>query len=366
MISGGGTGGHVYPALVVVAALPPNSPVLYVGSEQGMEQDLLGPSGVAFAGVSAAPLRGRAPWTMARNLARLARGTRQAGRLLASFRPDVVLMTGGYVSVPVGLAAWRRRIPSLLYLPDIVPGLAVRFLSRLATRVVTTAPDALRHLPRGKVVVTGYPVRPAFYSAARRQARAHLGLSEEEMVILVAGGSRGARSINRAVGMALPALLPKASILHVCGREGDEDWLRERAGQLPPHLQTRYRLYPYLHEEMPLAFAAADVAICRSGASTMGELPAAGLPSVLVPYPYVHQEENADYLVRNGAALKVSDDRLRSCDGRPDAGALIEALQPILEDPALRARMAEAARRLARPGAAQAMVRQLRELVGVE
>lgn len=326
-----------------------------------MEADLLRRSRIdlPFAAVPSAALRGRAPWTMARNLLVMSRGSRQAGRILDQFRPQVVLATGGYVSVPVGWAAWRRHIPLLLFLPDVVPGLAVRLLAQLAARVATSTPDSARYLPRGKMVVSGYPVRQALLKADREESRTHFGFSDQDTVLLVYGGSRGARSINRALAAALPALLERAAIIHICGREGDEHWLRRQAAELAPELQQRYRLHPYLHQEMPLAFAAADVALCRAGASVLGELPARGLPALLVPYPYVHQEENADYLVREGAAVKVLDRHLQGADGQPNVAPLIQALTPLLEDPNQRQRMAAASRRLARPEAAATLVAQL-------
>lgn len=338
--------------------------MLFTGSESGMEKGLLQETEaqVSFATVPAAALRGRAPWTMLRNLVILARGTRLALRLLEEFVPDVALVTGGYVSIPVGLAAWRKGVPLLVYLPDVVPGLAVRFLARLATRVATSTPDSARYLPRNKVVVTGYPVRPALFSADRRSARARFGFSEGERVLLIYGGSRGARPINLAVAQGLPEFLRRASLIHICGQAGDEAILRERASGLPEDLRARYRLYPYLHQEMPDALAAADVAICRAGASTLGELPAVGLPAILVPYPYVHQEENANFLVRHGAAVQVPNARLRDPSGRPDATALLQALDEILETPSRLAQMAQSARRLARPQAAHAIVEVLQAL----
>ncbi len=330
-----------------------------------MENDLLrqvAPE-VPTAAIQAAALRGRAPWTMLRHMTLLAQGTRQAARLMDEFRPQAVLVTGGYVSVPVGMAARRKRIPLLVFLPDVVPGLAVRFLARLATRVATSTPDSARYLPRGKMVVTGYPVRPALLSLDRPESRRRLGLPPAERVLLVYGGSRGARSINRAVGAGLARFLERAHVVHICGREGDEAELRRQASGLPSDLQSRYHLYPYLHEEMPAALAAADLAICRSGASTLGELPAVGLPAILVPYPYVHQEENAAYLVRNGAALLVPDVRLRDGRGRPDPTALWQALETAWGDPTHLQNMAAAARRLHRPTAAAALVEQLGSLV---
>jgi UDP-N-acetylglucosamine--N-acetylmuramyl-(pentapeptide) pyrophosphoryl-undecaprenol N-acetylglucosamine transferase len=151
-------------------------------------------------------------------------------------------------------------------------------------------------------------------------------------------------------------VLELAQVIHVCGREGDETWLNETAAQLAPHLRARYRLYPYLDNAgevtMIRAFGAADLALCRSGASTMAELPAAGLPAVLVPYPYVHQDENADYLVRHGAAVKVADAAMLG-DGRPQDGPLFTQLSRLLTNASERQSMAQQSHRLARPDAAQ-------------
>jgi UDP-N-acetylglucosamine--N-acetylmuramyl-(pentapeptide) pyrophosphoryl-undecaprenol N-acetylglucosamine transferase len=305
--------------------------------------------------------------------------------LIAVERPLAILGTGGYVCVPLFLAAWAARVPRVIYLPDVVPGLAIRFLARLATVVACNVADSFRYFRFAarppSFVATGYPVRRALFEQDRAACRAAFGLDAQLPVLFVYGGSRGARSINRALAALLPHLLPIAQIIHVCGREGDETWLRAAATQLPAALQARYRLYPYLYSDntdketsrqadkesspsislsacppvslsMIQAFGAADVALCRSGASTLGELPAAGLPAVLVPYPYVDQEENADYLVRHGAALKVRDAMMLG-EGRPEAGPLFQNLLRLIEDPRERATMSERSKALAQPDAAR-------------
>jgi UDP-N-acetylglucosamine--N-acetylmuramyl-(pentapeptide) pyrophosphoryl-undecaprenol N-acetylglucosamine transferase len=334
--------------------------------------------------------------TLARNLGTLARGTRAAGRLIAMERPLAILGTGGYVCVPLFLAARAAGVPTAIYLPDVVPGLAVRFLAWLATVVACNVEDSIDHFrfqifdfrfsasqskiqnPKSKLVVVGYPVRPDLFDQDRADCRAAFGLNAQLPVLFIYGGSRGARSINKAIAALLPDLLPIAQLIHVCGREGDEVWLREAADQLPAELRARYKLYPYLYSgsqrlgvegwgpenapptpnpQLPIpsmvqAFGAADLALCRSGASTLGELPAAGLPAVLVPYPYVHQEENADYLVRRGAALKVRDQEMLG-GGRPSAGPLFQNLLRLIADPHERATMSERSKALAQPDAAE-------------
>jgi UDP-N-acetylglucosamine--N-acetylmuramyl-(pentapeptide) pyrophosphoryl-undecaprenol N-acetylglucosamine transferase len=235
----------------------------------------------------------------------------------------------------------------------VEPGLAVRFLARFATRIAVTAEDSRAYLPARKVVVTGYPVRPALLTADRPAARAHFGVGPADRLLLVFGGSRGAHSINVAVGESLAELTQLAVVLHVCGPE-DEPEFQARRAALPAELQDRYHPYGYLHDDMPLALVAADVVVSRAGAAGMGEYPAAGLPSVLIPYPYAgaHQAHNARYLVQAGAAVLLENDRLR-------AGELVPTVRALLDDPARRAVMADAARQVARPDAAQRIAAEL-------
>jgi UDP-N-acetylglucosamine--N-acetylmuramyl-(pentapeptide) pyrophosphoryl-undecaprenol N-acetylglucosamine transferase len=372
-----------------------------------MEREIVATeSDLPYHALPAAALRGRAPWTAARNLATLARGIRTALRLIAAERPGAILGTGGYVCVPLFLAARVARVPTMIYLPDVVPGLAVRFLARLSTAVAGNVADSAVYLglrvddlrqryvqlDRGvvqsaivfsqravkrKLFVVGYPVRPELVGQDRPTCRAAFGLALDVPVLLVYGGSRGARSINQVVAELLGKLLELAQVIHVCGREGDEQFLRDAADRLPAAQRERYRLYPYLHggqepsngppgsrlpnPSMVQAFGAADLALCRSGASTLAELPAAGLPAVLVPYPYVHQDENADYLVRYGAVVKVHDTEMRG-DGRPEDGPLFRQVRHLLTDERERNAMAERSRALAQPDAAHRLAALLLDL----
>jgi UDP-N-acetylglucosamine--N-acetylmuramyl-(pentapeptide) pyrophosphoryl-undecaprenol N-acetylglucosamine transferase len=230
--------------------------------------------------------------------------------------------------------------------------------------------------PSSGMVVTGYPVRAQLFEQDQAQCRAVFGLRDNVPVLIIYGGSRGARSINRAIERVLPDMLELAQIIHVCGREGDETWLRAAAEKLDMRLQERYRLYPYLesagesgatvgHRGTPTmlaALGAADLAVCRSGASTIGELPALGLPAVLVPYPYVNQDENADYLVRHGAACKVTDADMVG-EGDPRHAPLFTCVYRLLKTHTHeRLQMVERSRALARPGAAQHLAETLQRL----
>lgn len=320
-------------------------------------------SSLPFRALPAAALRGRGPVEVARGLRIILAGTRAARALIAELRPRAILGTGGYVCVPLFLAARLARIPTMVYLPDVVPGLAVRLLARLATLVAVNVEDALPQLGiepgSARAIVTGYPVRAELFSQDRAACRRAFAIPDGTLVLLVYGGSRGARSLNEAIKALLPELLERCAIIHVCGREGDEGWLREAAAALPERLRERYKLFPYLasgddERSMVRALGAADLAVCRSGASTMAELPAAGLPAVLVPYPFVHQDENADFLVRRGAAVKVADDAMLGA-GEPSDGPLFRQLARLLDDKYERQEMAEQTRALARPDAAQTL-----------
>jgi UDP-N-acetylglucosamine--N-acetylmuramyl-(pentapeptide) pyrophosphoryl-undecaprenol N-acetylglucosamine transferase len=332
--------------------------VLYVGTVGGIEAEIVGRAAIPFRAVRAAGLRGLSLVEKLANGLRLLRGTVEAGEVLHEFGPDVVLATGGYASAPVVASAWLRRCPVLIYLPDVVPGLAIRFLSVLARRVAVSFQASEKYFAAGRVVTTGYPVRRALYAVDKAGAKRCLGLDPSLKTLLVFGGSRGAHSINVAVRASLEGLLKEAQVIHITGQD-DLAWLQERCAELPDCIAARYMPFDYLHEEMVDALAAADLAVARAGAATMGEFAAVGLPSVLVPYPYAgrHQEANADYMVEHGAARKVVDAALAE-------GALTDTVLELLADEVTLRTMSERARVLARPGAARSIALQLAALAG--
>ncbi|MDW8065310.1 MAG: undecaprenyldiphospho-muramoylpentapeptide beta-N-acetylglucosaminyltransferase [Anaerolineae bacterium] len=352
-IAAGGTGGHIYPALAVAEALQavdPNLELIWVGTREGMEAHLIPPRGYPFLHVEAGGVYGmgwRRGW---KGLWRVVRGTLQAWREMGRRRPQVVFTTGGFVSIPAALAAAGSGVPILVYLPDIEPGLAVRILSRLAAWVAVTAPEAGEALRR-PAVVTGYPVRRALVEAARSQEETRQrGLARwrfhpEVPVVLVFGGSRGARRLNQAVARHLETLTAEAQVLHLTG-PADLEAMQRRRMELPPEGRVRYQPVAYLDEEMGEALAMADLAVCRAGASTLGELPLFGLPAVLVPYPYVrrHQERNAAYLVRHGGAVMIPDEEIEERLG--------EVVRDLLRNPGRLSEMRRRMAALARPEAA--------------
>jgi len=359
LVTGGGTGGHVYPALAIVEALLGDEAwatkpedVAWVGSAHSIEERILARRHWTFYALPVGALRGASIKAMLHNMGRMRQGYRQSRELVARYQPDAVLATGGYVSVPLVLAARAAKCPCLVYLPDMRPGLAVRLLSCFAQRVAVSFESVTRYFPHRKVVVSGYPVRSVLQGVDSQRARDALSLAEAWPTLLVFGGSRGAHSINEAISKILEPLLRIAQVVHISGLQ-DYGVLKALSQTLTNDLRCRYHLFPYMYEQMADALAAADLVVARAGAATLGEFPAVGLPAVLVPYPYAgqHQQINADYLAGHGAALIVQDGELET--------RLLPAVEELLADPERLRSMSAAARALAVPEAARTVAHEL-------
>lgn len=304
----------MYPAAAVLQnALTDKSrplDVLWVGGQGGIEADLVARLGISYQSIPAAGVHGVSPLRLPANLWQLFKGYLASRRILREFNPDVLLFTGGYLAVPMALAS--RRTAKLLYVPDIEPGLALKTLARFADRIAITTTASRAYFPaNAPLVETGYPTRPDLANWDRDEALRHFELSPDLPVVLIFGGSKGARSINRALVAILPELLNRVQVIHISGSL-DWDEVENARQSLPEALQARYRAYPYLHDEMGAAFACADLAVSRAGASSLGEYPLFGLPAILVPYPYAwrYQKVNAEYLVNQGGAILLRDELL--------------------------------------------------------
>lgn len=337
-LTGGGTGGHIYPALAVAEEMAARGwEIVYLGTESGLESSVVPAAGIRFRSFTARALhRGR---VFAAPLALLAalRGWIEARALLAEERPSALFATGGFVSVPAALAAWSRGIPVVIHESNAVPGLANRLLSGFARRVLVCWDE-----PGGGRVNVGMPFRRGFGLSERETARRKLGLEAGDRLLLVFGGSRGARPLNRAMRDVVE-LLAGVTVFWATGRDEFTAVRRQWTGELPSGI----RLMPYI-ENMPEVMPAADLAVTRAGAMTLAELSAAGLPAVLVPYPYAaagHQLANARRYAAAGAGVLVQDHEL--------AERLPAELNRLLADDHARAAMADAARALARPDAAR-------------
>jgi UDP-N-acetylglucosamine--N-acetylmuramyl-(pentapeptide) pyrophosphoryl-undecaprenol N-acetylglucosamine transferase len=332
--------------------------ILWIGTSGQIEESLVPRANVRLETIAAGPIAG-VPWRDKMvNTAKMTWSVRTANRIMAKFKPDVLFMTGGYVNVPVALAARVRRIPALIYLPDIEPGMAISQLSRLAEVVAATTESSKAFFPAGKVVVTGYPIREQLRQAVkidREQALNKFDLRPSRRTLLVTGGSRGARSINRALMGILPRLLDTYQVIHL---SGTLDWpeVLANAETLTDEQRKTYRPYPFLHQRMGAAFRSADLVLARAGASMLGECPAFGLPAILVPYPYAwrYQKVNAEYLVERGAALMLEDERLND--------QLLPTLMDMVRDSDRLERMAVASRNLEIPDAEDRLARAIQGL----
>jgi len=331
----------------------PNAPDLrWIGGHRGLEATIVPPAGIPLRRLALRSLRTtELDAHVVLDPVRLALSVPQATAMLARERPAAIFTTGGYVAIPVLLAAAPLGIPVVLWDGNVVPGRAVRATARLADVLAVSFEATCRTLasaaPSVPCYVTGTPIRET-RSLDREAARATLAIPAGERVLLIFGGSQAVRRFNAAVAGAIERLVARVTVIHVTGDDGYAAALAGREA-LPAAQRARYRPYPFLRDEMLPALAAADLVVGRAGSSTLAEVSAMGLPMVVVPYPHAagHQRANALAFVESGAARLIEDEAF-------DADALVEAAA-ILADPAAHAAMSAAARALGRPGAADAV-----------
>jgi UDP-N-acetylglucosamine--N-acetylmuramyl-(pentapeptide) pyrophosphoryl-undecaprenol N-acetylglucosamine transferase len=339
VFTGGGTGGHIYPGLAVIERLRAHGEyrIVWIGAAAGMDRSIVEAAGVEFAGIPSGKLRRYLSWQNFVDLFRIAAGFFVARRLLRRLKPDLVFSKGGFASVPPCAAAASLGIPVFTHESDYSPGLATRLNSRWAERVLVAYPDtaaALRNLPPERLAVVGNPIRAAFASADAARGRAWLGLGPDARVLLVLGGSQGAKQVNDLVEAALPRLAARYTVVHQTGR----DW------RGPPAQAGRYLPFTYIGEELPDVLAAAELVVGRAGAGTVWEAAALAKPMLLIPLAGSgtrgDQVENAAFFVKCGAAVSLEGPAA-------SAGVLADEAAAIADDPARRGAMADAARRAA-------------------
>lgn len=353
LVTGGGTGGHIYPALAIARGIRekyPGAEVLYVGTATGMEADIVPKEGFAFATVTVEGLPRRITPRAIITLGKLIKGIGQAFAVVKRFSPDVVIGTGGYVCGPVVLAAALKKIPTLIHEQNAYPGITNKLLSRFVSRVMVTFPESIRYFPHNtRITVTGLPIRPDILTSGREAGIEGFGLAGDKLTLLIFGGSRGARSINRAVVETAKDLTAskELQILHVTGTLGYEETLTGlKAAGILLDKSGNITVKPYLYN-MEDALAAADLVVCRAGAATLAEITALGLPAILIPYPYAaenHQEYNARALADRGAALLIKDSELTG-------QSLLQSVAKLLDDRPALDKMAAASKGLGRPQA---------------
>ena len=352
LLAGGGTGGHLFPAIAVAEQLrreEPQSEVLFVGTERGLEFRLLPKLGWPLRTIEMSGFAGLSFAKRIATLGRLVKGLGQARRILGEFRPDLVVGVGGYASVPVLLAAKLTGVPFMNHEQNAWPGLANRLFGRWAKRICLSFSEAGRAFQGRATVMTGNPVRSTIEACP--------DVVIEPPNLLVFGGSHGAQSINRILLAALPHLQSWQGKLQICHQTGEQGFAEVRDGYAAQGW-TDCEIKPFI-DDMGSAYSKASLVVCRAGATTLAELAACGRPAILIPFPHAagnHQSTNAQALVARGAALMFEEHDL---DAEHLAGVVSELLR---ERHTLR-RMAAATRALAQPGAAQRLIADCRAVV---
>ena len=338
IIAGGGTGGHVIPALAIAQQLKKqfDAEVLFIGTPRGIETRLVPQAGFPLELIQVGALKNVSLLTRARTMFDLPRAIAASSRMLSEFDPEVVIGVGGYASGPAMVAAIRRRLPTLAFEPNVVPGFANRMIARWVSAAAVHFEETCRYFPHCRV--TGVPVRAAFFSIPTKAGGAS--------TLLVFGGSQGARAINLAMVESLAGLRDKIPGIHIIHQTGQRDYERVLAAYQESGISGEVHQFI---DDMPATFARADLLVCRSGASTVGEIAAAGKPAIFVPFPAAaddHQNVNARALERVGAAVVVDESNL-------GAAYLVDTIAALIGDSRRLQGMSAAARSLAHPRAVE-------------
>jgi UDP-N-acetylglucosamine--N-acetylmuramyl-(pentapeptide) pyrophosphoryl-undecaprenol N-acetylglucosamine transferase len=362
VIAGGGTGGHTSPGLAVAALLRARGiECAWIGSERGLEARRAPEASIRYHAIPTGKLRRGWAWQNVPDIfVNTPAGVVVAWRLLHRLRPHVVFATGGFVALPVAIAARLARVPLVVHEQTAVPGLANRIAARLATRVVVTFADSARLFGGADVALTGNPLRPELRRGERQDAIARFRLDPTLPLVYVTGGAQGAHAINRAIGEILAPLLAHAQVIHQCGDNaatGDRAWLTERHAALPAALAQRYTPVPWVGDELAGIYAAATLVVSRAGAGTVNECCQLGLPALYIPLPGTRGDE------QTANARLVG--RAQGCAILPQSSLtpalLLERIESLLADPARLKEMGERARTLAVPDAAERLVTILLE-----
>jgi UDP-N-acetylglucosamine--N-acetylmuramyl-(pentapeptide) pyrophosphoryl-undecaprenol N-acetylglucosamine transferase len=355
ILAGGGTGGHVIPALAIASELKKSygAESLFIGTARGIENRLVPAAGYPLQLVRVGALKNVNLMTRVRTALDLPRAVWDAGRMLNEFAPDVVIGVGGYASGPAMLAALVKHIPTLAFEPNVVPGFANRMVARFVTGAAVHFEETAKYFRHAEV--TGVPVRQAFFDMPAKQTG--------PPTLLVFGGSQGAHAINEAMLRCLPELRRQAPGVRSIHQTGERDYNDALAGYAVFQDQpgARAEVFKFI-EDMPAAFARADLVVCRSGASTVAEITAAGKPAIFVPFPRAaddHQRVNAEALAREGAAVVVEESKLEGV-------WLAETIAALLNDASRLRQMSEAARGLAHPNAARDIAAMAARVAGIE
>ena len=363
LLAGGGTGGHIYPALAIAERLKdlhPECEILYVGTQKGLENRIVPQRGVPFQTIAVEGLPRKISPALVKAVGRAFGGCMDARKIVKRFQPDLVIGTGGYVCGPVVLSAHLAGVPAMIHEQNAFPGVTNKILARFVDKIMVNFKASEKYfVHKERICVTGLPVRQEVLRTNRQEGLDYFGFSADKNTLLISGGSRGARSINRAMAKAYPQLLKESGlqILHLTGAVDYEDTLQAIAAEnIDLNDYPQLLVKPYL-DEMQYGLAAADFVVGRAGATFLAEITACGLPGILIPYPYAaenHQEYNAKALADQNAAVMILDKELTG-------NLLCQNIINIHRQPELRTQMAVNAQNAGKRDALDEIVRLIED-----
>ncbi|HZH59499.1 MAG TPA: undecaprenyldiphospho-muramoylpentapeptide beta-N-acetylglucosaminyltransferase [Metabacillus sp.] len=358
VVSGGGTGGHIYPALALINEIKKHHSdveFLYIGTENGLEHNIVNRAGIPFKSVEISGFKRKLSFENVKTVTRFVKAVSLSRRYLKEFKADVVIGTGGYVCGPVVYAASKMKIPTVIHEQNSLPGITNKFLSRYVDKVAICFEEARKHFPEEKVVLTGNPRASEVLGQNAAKGRESLGLDKNKKTVLIFGGSRGAKAINEAVLQMIPSLEGKPyQVVYVTG-EVHYDKVIEEVKTL--NQSAHVIIKPFIHN-MPEVLASVDLIVSRAGATSLAEITALGLPSILIPSPYVtanHQEVNARSLSDHDAAIMIKEVELNS-------QKLLSQIDDLLLNESKLNKMKEASRDLGIPDAASRLYNVLTKI----
>lgn len=359
LISSGGTAGHVYPTLEVARLLQRRRSldILFVGSADSIEEKIIAKE-FDFVSIPVGKLRRYPSLLTVRDGARVIRGIYKAHSIVTSFKPDLVFVKGGYVSLPITFVARRTTIPLVAHESDVVIGLANRFAIKAAQKVCVGFPT--RYYPktyRKKLVYTGVPIRKGFSERVKPADRQLFSLHKNMPVLCITGATQGSQMLNDTCRAILPSLLGRMQVIHITGKAHEKDFLEIRK-KLPRAVAPFYHVYGFLEQGMESAVRCSDCVVSRAG-SSIAEFAAAGLPMILVPLPFTggdHQLKNAEVFTKEGAAITIRQQQLTP-------QRLLDTINTLLDDPHRLAGLSLRAKALAKPDATDNVVRVIEDVL---
>ena len=358
IFTGGGTGGHLYPAIAVARALKAKdsqNKILFIGNENGIEASIIPKEGFDIKFVKCSSFSSN-PIKLAKGLFKVASGVFESLSIISKFKPNLIVGSGGYVSAPVTFAGSLKKIPVVLLEQNTISGKTNRFIGKFAKKICISFEDTAGSFPKGKTVFTGNPVRDDIISANREESRKELNIKEDQFCILVTGASQGAKSINSGIIECLKKWKDKnITIIHLTGEKNWEE-IKKATEDLTKDSKIDYRPISYMNN-IASAYASCDLVIARAGATTLAEISDRGIPAILIPYPYAaedHQRKNAIFFEKSNAAIEIDDDKIQE--------KLLETVEMLINDREKLKSMANDCKKLGKPNAVFEILKVLEEI----